>query len=150
MTHYKFCDFICRFQINMLFRETITHGISIYTPSLTTCPRRFIIISLISTFRFDRTIFRQITDYMIRCHIFPKMVFQCFVSMCYGNLPILRITCLFRCPEKHFQIHHIINNDRITPITKVPGTNQSDFRFKTCTKTFGRVNENQTVRRFRL
>ena len=150
MAHYKFSDLISRFQIGLLFCETITHGISIYGPSLTTCPRRFIIISLVSTFRLDCTIFRQITDYMIRCHIFPKMILQCFVGMCYGNFPILRITGLLRCPEKHLQIHHVINNDRITPIAKVPGTNQSDFRFKARTKAFGSANENQAVRWFRF
>ena len=88
------------------------------------------------SFRLYFTAIRQITYHMIGSHVLPEVILQRFVSMRDGYFTIFRIIGLFRSPEQHFKVHHIINNHRITPITEIPRTNQSDFRTKTGAQAF--------------
>ena len=128
--------FMSGIQIVLLLGEAITHGISIHSPSLSTRPSGRIGISLKGSFRLYFTAIRQITYHMIGSHVLPEVILQRFVSMRDGYFTIFRIIGLFRSPEQHFKVHHIINNHRITPITEIPRTNQSDFRTKTGAQAF--------------
>ena len=138
--------FMSGIQIVLLLGEAITHSISIYSPSLSTRPGGRIGISLKGSFWLHLTAICQVAHHMIGSHIFPEVVLQRFVGMRDGYFAIFRIIGLLRSPEQHFKIHHIINNHRIAPLTEIPRTDQSDFRTKTGTQAFWRVNQNQTVR----
>ena len=128
--------FMSGIQIVLLLGEAITHGISIHSPSLSTRPSRRIGISLKGSFRLYFTAICQITYHMIGSHVLPEVILQRFVSMRDGYFTIFRIIGLLRSPEQHFKVHHIINNHRITPITEIPRTNQSNFRTKTGAQAF--------------
>ena len=70
--------------------------------------------------------------------------------MSNGDVAIFGIAGLLGRPEKHFKIHHIINDDGITPITEIPRTNQTDFGTETCAKTFRRINQDLFIFRLRF
>ncbi len=55
---------------------------------------------------------RVIHSYMIACVIGTELMFHCGLGMFDGNVIKIFATAVFRSPEKHLQVNHVIH-DRI-------------------------------------
>ena len=66
----------------------------------------------------------------------------CGQRMLYGNVIIALVACQFRCHEKQLEVHHVVNDNREVPFSKVPGTNTAYLFIKTRGKIIGRLNDN--------
>ena len=74
--------------------------------------------------------------------IWAEMMCLCGQRMSYGNVIIALVACQFRCHEKQLEVHHVINDNREVPFSKVPGTNTAYLFIKTRSKIFGCLNDN--------
>ena len=66
-----------------------------------------------------------VTDYMPGTEVLPEVVPHRIVRMVDGNLPVLEIPGYLARLEQQFQVHHVVDDDRIVPFPEIPAPDKA-------------------------
>ena len=68
---------------------------------------------------------------MIRGVVRAEMVFHRCIGMVHGHFPVNGVSGKLGSVEQHFQVHHIVDDDRIFPFVAVVVPGPDTFHFRT-------------------
>ena len=118
----------------------IDHRIAVDSPGLSAGPCRTVGIPLVCH-AFDKMAVEWIIDsHMITRTVGTEMMVHCCLGMLHGNIVERFVATVFRSPEEHFEIDHVVHDSIVTSehfhISR-PRQNSADIRIEKRGKRIG-------------
>jgi len=120
-------DFTRPLQIGRVFRLAKHHGIAVKPPCLAACPGGAVCCSLHRLACEDVAAFRIVIHEMIAAGVVAEMILPGSIGVTQGDLPQPLSPTLAGGESEQFEVHHVIDDDRIFPAAEVPGTDLADL-----------------------
>ena len=125
MVHDEAGDPLGLFQVFRVARLAVAHRVSVEAPRLSAGPSRGVGITLERPPALDRAVVVVAHD-MERAGVVAEMVLHRDVGMADRHVAVDGIARVLRSPEEHFEVHHVVDDDRVVPLAEIPRTDQPD------------------------
>ncbi len=132
MIHQIFADAHRMIEVAAFARLTIHHRVAVETPRLTACPRRRIGIALPSHMMDGLACFFVVAYDVIRTGIGPEVVVHRHIGVRFGHVAIAVVARQVRSHGQQFEVHHVVDNDRVTPFLGVPRAGAAHLGVESC------------------
>ena len=145
MVHDEIGDPFGVLQVFRIARLAVAHRIAVESPRLSAGPRRRVGITLERAPALDRAVVVVAHD-MERTGVVAEMVLHRDVGMADRHIAVDGIARVFRGPEEHLEVHHVVDDDRVVPLAEIPRTDQADTGGATRNEALGGLDDH----RFRM
>ncbi len=116
-------------QVAGVAREAVHAGIAVKSPRLPAAPRRIVGEALVGLFQVGPARNRVVGDYVPRTEVGTEVVFHRLVGVRDGHVAQRTVARTFGGPHQQFEVHHVVDDDRILPfvLVVVPRADQPHF-----------------------
>ena len=120
-------------QITFLPRQTEHAGVAVESPRLSAAPCRIVGEALMGLPDMGFARNRVVGDHVPRTEIGAVMIFHRLVGVRNRHLPERLVARITGRPQQEFEVHHVVDDDRVLPLVAVvvPRADQPHFRLET-------------------